>query len=128
MMYARRIAVLLAVLVVMPAVALAAPKTFDDLVDWFVGIIDLLIPTILTLMVVYYMWIGFNSTKNLEEGGLAKRSQIFGWGILILFVAVSIWGILRILQSSLDAAGSDAQGPSVHMLSTVGKSKETVRG
>lgn len=88
-----------------PAVAFAAPKTFSALVNWFVGIIDLIIPTIITLMVVYYMYIGFNSTRNLEEGGLAQRSQVFGWGILILFVAVSIWGILRILQNSLNAAG-----------------------
>ena len=64
---------------------------------------DVLIPLAFALCLFYFFWgvmkyikSGAGSEKAAEEG---KRIMI--WGIVGLFVAVSIWGIVKFIQSEL---------------------------
>lgn len=99
----------LAVLIIaLPESAAAAPRTFKELADVIVSIIDtgtgLLI---LTGVVVYFWGISTNLLKMRDEGGKVFKAYII-WGIIALFVMVSIWGILELLKNTL--FGSDGAG------------------
>lgn len=84
-----------------PAVVLAAPRTFGELANLVVLILNNATIVLIVLgIVVYFFGISTNILKFSEEGG-EKLRQYFFWGILVLFVMVSIWGILRLLQNTL---------------------------
>lgn len=94
--------ILLISMILVPAVAFAqAPRTFQELA---VDIVDILDATtavlILAGIVVYFYGISIN-ILNFGEDGMEKVKAYFFWGIIILFVMVSIWGILRLLQNTL---------------------------
>jgi hypothetical protein len=90
------------ILLVVPNIVFAAGIT--DLIDAASGAItNVLIPLAFALCLLYFFWgvvkyirTGAGSDKGAEEG---KRIMI--WGIVGLFVAVSIWGIITFIQSEL---------------------------
>lgn len=93
-----------------PAVAFAAaPRTFLDLSNLIVLILDNTTAVLIVAgIVVYFYGISTNILNFSEDGGEKVRAYFF-WGIIVLFVMVSIWGILRMLQSTL--FGGSANGP-----------------
>ena len=102
----RRIVLALAVYA-SPALAFAAtPKTFSEFVNMVVNIFNALTALLVLAAVVFYL---MNITTGIGKTG-EKRAQMYTimlWGMLALFLMVSIWGILHILQSTL--FGTDAQ-------------------
>jgi TRAP-type mannitol/chloroaromatic compound transport system permease small subunit len=87
-----------------PAAAFAAtPSSFSDLVNQLVSIITGATFTLFTLAVVIYFWgiasglFGASEGSGKEAANL--RSYII-WGIAIIFVMFSIWGIVALLQNS----------------------------
>ena len=88
-------------LVALPGVALAAPRTFGDLANILVLILNNATTVLIVLgIVVYFFGLSTNILKFSEEGGENVR-RYFLWGIIVLFMMVSIWGILRLLQNTL---------------------------
>lgn len=89
-------------LLLLPAVALAAaPRTFQELAFDIVDLFDAATAVLVVAgIVVYFYGISTNILKFSEEGG-EKLKLYFFWGIIILFVMVSVWGILRLLQDTL---------------------------
>lgn len=70
-------------------------QTFGDLVCLFISIINMLIPVLIGLAVLGFFWGVFQygfTVEKMEEG-----RKIMVWGILAIFIMVSIWGILRML-------------------------------
>src|SRR3989338_4140991 len=93
---------LLLALLLLPTVALAsAPRTFEELANLIVAILDsgggLLV---LAGIVIYFYGVSTNILKMSDEGGKTARAY-FVWGILVIFIMVSIWGILDLLQNTL---------------------------
>ncbi|MFC1731324.1 hypothetical protein ACFL6I_13470 [candidate division KSB1 bacterium] len=89
------------VLFLTPAVAFAAPRTFGELIHLFVSLINTAVSVIIALAVLGFFWgvtkymFSAQDSTKLEEG---KKVMI--WGIIALFVMVSIWGILRVLSNT----------------------------
>lgn len=84
-----------------PMIALAAPQTFKELVEYLVTIMNMLVPIIITAALVVYLF-GI-SQSVLDFGGDKGRDKMKAYmfyGILIIFVMVSIWGILNLLQDT----------------------------
>lgn len=87
-----------------PAVAQAqTPGTFKELVDVFLGIIDILFAFLFALTFLVFLWgltrawiIGGGNEQSVQEG-----KQIAIWGIVVFVVLVSIWGILALLRGGL---------------------------
>ncbi|PIR83703.1 hypothetical protein COU18_03450 [Candidatus Kaiserbacteria bacterium CG10_big_fil_rev_8_21_14_0_10_51_14] len=100
MKYARIIFV--SVPLAVPAIALAAPQTFAGLVNVIVGYINIAIPVLITLGIVIYMYGVSTNILKFGDENREKFKAYFVWGILILFFMVSIWGILRLLQSTFN--------------------------
>lgn len=86
----------------LPGVAsAAAPRTFGEFASLVVSLLDVGTGLlILAGIVIYFYGISTNIMKLSDEGGQKARAY-FGWGILVLFVMVSIWGILNLLQNTL---------------------------
>lgn len=92
-----------------PVVALAAaPRTFLELSDLIVIILDNATMVLIVAGVVIYFYGISTNILNFSEDGYAKVRAYFLWGIIILFVMVSIWGILKILQDTLFGPSSNS--------------------
>ena len=100
--------VLALLLLAVPAIAsAAAPRTFLDLSNLIVLILDNATAVLVVAgIVVYFYGVSTNILSFSEEGG-EKLKAYFFWGIIVLFVMVSIWGILRLLQSTLFGGSSN---------------------
>ncbi|OGG80548.1 hypothetical protein A3A39_01515 [Candidatus Kaiserbacteria bacterium RIFCSPLOWO2_01_FULL_54_13] len=99
----------LAVLFV-PMVVLAAPRTFRELACLIADLLDTATFVLITLGLVMYFWgVATNIPHFGDEKGAEKQKSFFFWGLIILFVMVSIWGIIQLLQSTL--LGTDPLRP-----------------
>lgn len=95
---------------VVPAIALAAtPKTFRELVLSIVDILNTATTVLIAAALVAFLYgAAYNVIKAGERGGTALR-EFLVWGIIILFVMVSIWGILNLLQQTLFGSAGNRQ-------------------
>lgn len=79
------------------------PGNFAELVGFFIGIFELIIPFIFSLTLLVIIWkiidswiINADNTSKIDEG-----KQYVLWGVIVLVIMSSVWGILRLLRSSL---------------------------
>lgn len=92
----------------LPSLALAqgAPRTFADLANVFVVILNNATTVLIVAgIAIYFYGISTNILK-FGEGEREKLKNYFFWGIIVLFVMVSLWGILNILQNTLFGGNS----------------------
>lgn len=93
-----------------PVVAFAQTLNFEQLNTPITGlgnIINRLIPLIIGAAVLVFLWGVLKyviSGDNEEKRADAKWFMI--WGIVALFVMVSVWGLVRILQNTLGVSSS----------------------
>lgn len=88
-------------ILLVPGVALAAPRTFSEAVNLLVTILDTGTGLLVLAGIVVYFWgISTNILKMKDEGSQAFKAY-FIWGIVAIFVMVSIWGIIELLQNTL---------------------------
>lgn len=94
----------------MPAVAWAAPSTFKELVDRLVVLMDLLVPILITIALIFYLYGISQNVLNFsdQKSGNEKMKAYMVYGVLILFVMVSIWGILRLMSDTFFASGGSS--------------------
>lgn len=88
-----------------PAVALAAPRTWSELVGALVTIMNSGVAILVSLAIVFYFY-GVTSNILKFENDPERRKAYFFWGLIALVVMVSVWGILRILENTLFGAGA----------------------
>ncbi len=111
-----RIVFALAVLV-LPAAAFAeAARTFQELAVDIVDILDATTAVLIVAGIVVYFYGVSTNILNFSEDGAEKVRAYFFWGIIVLFVMVSIWGILRLLQNTL--FGGSINNPTTGVVQT----------
>lgn len=92
----------LALIFAAPYIALAAPKTFSDLVAMLVDVFNTATTTLIVFgLVAFFYGIATNINHFGEDKEHEKVKAYFFWGIVILFVMVSIWGITKLIQNTL---------------------------
>lgn len=102
--------VLVASTLLLPTSVFAAPRTFSELANLIVTILDTGTGLLILAGIVVYFWgISTNILKMKDEGSQAFKAY-FIWGIIAIFVMVSIWGIIELLQNTL--FGGDYYDPS----------------
>ncbi|MEY4602531.1 MAG: hypothetical protein RL292_472 [Candidatus Parcubacteria bacterium] len=115
--YTTHFSMLLWATVVLPQVSFAAFDAIKTLLKDFKSILDLLVPIIFGLAVLFFFWgvaqfIRTVSEKTKEEG---KNKMI--WGIVALFVMFSIWGIIKYIgdtvgiDTGIKSSTSSSSGP-----------------
>lgn len=81
---------------------LSNSSSLSDVVGFVIGFINILIPllTLLALVLLLYSALRYVLKAQESKGKSGEREAIM-WGIIALFVIVSVWGILRIMCSTL---------------------------
>lgn len=95
----KKLGILLAVLV-LPIFVYA--QTADSILVTVEDILNALIPIIITLGVIYFMWgvIQYTTGKSDDAKKEGRDRMIFG--IIGLFVIVSIWGLVNLVSTTFD--------------------------
>lgn len=106
----------------LPLSAFAVETTYTGtsgvggLLKWFSGMLALAVPVIISLAVVWFIFSVFQYAiaANEEDKGKAKGHII--WGIIALFIMVSVWGLVRVLTSTFQLDTNASAGPVIPTL------------
>ncbi len=84
---------------------LASAETLFDTLTKVSSFVNALIGLFITAAIVVFFWgLIMYLTKAEEEG--AKGLNLMIWGVVAIFVMVSIWGIIRLLQSTFNVSST----------------------
>lgn len=78
----------------------AVASTFPQLISYLIGIINFMIPVLMAGALFFYF---YHSGFSLLKGGGMNREEMKSQlvqGALILFVMVSIWGLVGFLENT----------------------------
>ncbi len=110
----------LSALAVAAVPALASAQQLDNIEQLIVSvsnIINLLVPIVFTLALLYFFWgLANYILKAGEEKEEGKNIMI--WGIVALFVMASVWGIVGFIQTALDV--DEGSAPTVQLPNSSG--------
>lgn len=85
-----------------PAVVFGrAASTFKDLANQLVGLLDSATTVLIVAGIGVYFYGVSTNILNFSDKSGEKLKAYFFWGIIVLFVMVSIWGIVGLLQNTL---------------------------
>lgn len=79
------------------------PTTFGGLVNEVIGIINIIIPLLFSLLFLYLVWRVFESwvLKAGDENARVAGRQYAVSAVIVFVLMISTWGIVRLLQASL---------------------------
>ena len=84
---------------------------------WVRNILNAAVPLILSLAVVWFIWNVFRFAIAGSEEDKTKAKTQMVWGIVAIFVMVSVWGLVAILTSTFGTTGQGAlNGPTINQL------------
>ena len=88
------------ILLFAPAVVLAQTDGINRLIDQIQVLIMRLIPVVIGLALLLFLFgiVRYVFTKEDTEKGQAKMYML--WGLVALFVMVSVWGLVTILKET----------------------------
>ena len=91
------------VLLLLPTVAFAALTGVKDLITSVEGLINPLITLAVGLALVAFLWglAKFIFRLGGDEKAVEDGKRIMKWGLIALFVMVSVWGIIELIQQDL---------------------------
>jgi len=72
-----------------------------DLVSQIISVINLLVALLGTLALVVFIWGGVRYLFKSEDSHKQAQKEFLGWSLVALFVLVSVFGILQIVQGVL---------------------------
>ena len=78
-----------------PLLALAQGGRASLLINYFTNIVKALIPLTIAIALLVFFW---GIIKYLFTDAKEKGSKLMIWGIIAIFVMVSVWGLVRFLQ------------------------------
>ncbi len=86
----------------------SAPKNFKELVEnIFIGcILSPLIPVLSSIALIVFLWGVFSFIRAEDDKKKAEGRQFILWGLIGLFVMVSVWGLIRILGNTFNLNNS----------------------
>jgi len=86
----------------LPQLAMAQPTTYSGLVGVILGFVNILIPAMFGVVFVWLVWRVIDAWI-INAGDPAKREEgrrMALTAVLVLVVAVSVWGIVSLIQDS----------------------------
>jgi hypothetical protein len=96
--------------IIIAALALTPAFTFaqelgnlNNLLNSFGGLVDLALPIVMALALLAFFWglVKFIFAAG-DEGAKDEGKRIMIWGLVALFVMVSVWGLVRFIGDALD--------------------------
>lgn len=84
----------------LPHQASAQAYDFRTLVAMFIDMIKTLVPLVVGLTLLYFIWGIFQLVRSNSEDSRKEAIGVITYGIVSLFVMVSVWGLVSILTST----------------------------
>jgi len=86
---------------------MSAPTTFGGFVMIIVNVIRSVIPLIIALAFIAFLWgiVKFMMSLNGDTKGIESGKGFMVWGLVALFVLFSVWGLLGLLSTSFGFGG-----------------------
>lgn len=86
---------------ILPSFVLAAGVgDVTGIIELVRNIFSMILPLIMTLAVIYFLWSLVNYMLKAGTEQAEARQQMM-WGVIILFVMVSVWGLVGILDKTI---------------------------
>jgi len=88
--------------------------TLFNILSTISGLINLATPVVVGLALLYFFW-GL-ATYILNAGNEEKKKDgknIMIWGLLALFIMVSVWGIINVVRDTFQLNDTNIQVPGV---------------
>lgn len=82
---------------------MSTPTNFSELAGVFLQLIQQAIPIIVGFALLAFFWglVKFISRVSGDEKAIEEGKKLMIWGLIALFVIISIWGILRFFYASI---------------------------
>lgn len=92
---------LTSVFLVWPYLVFAAPETIKGFIEKLVDLIGVAIPLLIGIAIVVFLWGIANSILHAgNEAAREKGKKLMFYGVITIFVMVSVWGIVGILKNT----------------------------
>lgn len=88
-------------LLLLPSVALAAPRTYEELANLVLRYINILTGLAIALGFVIYLFGMATNMTRIGQDGWSKFKVHVMWGIAAMFVMVSVYGIVTLVRNTL---------------------------
>lgn len=92
----------LAVLLLITPQLVSAQMVYDfgSLVGLFIGMIKTIVPLIVGITLLYFIWGVFQLVRSNSPDSREEAIGYITYGIVALFVMISVWGLVSILTST----------------------------
>lgn len=79
------------------------PKDFAGLIGKLIEPIRAVLPLIASLALLAFVWglVKFIARAGGDEKAITEGKKLMIWGLVALFIMISVWGILRLFYSEL---------------------------
>ena len=98
----------------LPGIALAQGAVTDaqSLFNLVQGIVNALLPIIVGFAILFFFYglVRYILRQNDETARIEARSVMI-WGVVIIFVMVSVWGLVNILEGTLGLVDNPSDVP-----------------
>jgi len=86
----------------------SSAKTIKDIIVMDLNpLLAALAPVLIGIAVVFFIWgVANYILKSDDAAGRESARQIMIWGIIALFVIITVWGLVAVLTSTFLAGGS----------------------
>lgn len=96
----------------LPSIAFAQGTTLGDILTVLRNLLDTIVPILIVLALIFFIW-GvaqyIMASGDAEAQKSARNTMI--WGVVALFVIVSVWGLIAVLQSTFSVGSGPFQTP-----------------
>ena len=94
----------------LPFSANAAISNVDDIFAFIQHLLNVILPLIIAAAVVYFVWGMFQLFLAGDEEKKDKAKTTIIYGVIAIFVMVSIWGLVNILSNTFGLNNTSIQG------------------
>ncbi|MBI4118299.1 MAG: hypothetical protein HY455_02070 [Parcubacteria group bacterium] len=81
------------------------PQNVGELISLFLQILGLLIPLIVTIALIAFLWGVFRYVIAKGPEDKKEAINVIAWGLIGLFVMVSVWGLVSVLSNTFGVRG-----------------------
>jgi ABC-type transport system involved in multi-copper enzyme maturation permease subunit len=97
----KKASALLILIAFSPKLVLAQPvNNFEGLVGKIYGMLSSIVPLIVALTLIVFLWGIFQLVRSNSEDARADAIKVITFGVIALFVMVSVWGLVAILSNT----------------------------
>ncbi|HEY0908551.1 MAG TPA: pilin [Candidatus Paceibacterota bacterium] len=115
----KKISIVTALSLVMPLSAFAAINNLNDIFTFIRNLLNVILPLIISLTVVYFVWGMFQVFLASDDEKKEKAKNTVIYGVIALFVMISIWGLVNILYNTFGLTNTNRSSEATQQLPTI---------